>query len=34
MKEASIEELSGIIPETVAIELKKYLTMRDMDGKE
>ncbi len=34
MKEASIEELSGIIPETVAVELKKYLTMRDMDGKE
>lgn len=34
MKEASIEELSGIIPEAVAIELKKYLTMRDMDGKE
>lgn len=34
MKEASIEELSGIIPETVAIELKKYLTMRDMYGKE
>ena len=34
MKEASIVELSGIIPETVAIELKKYLTMRDMDGKE
>lgn len=34
MKEASVEELSGIIPETVAIELKKYLTMRDMDGKE
>ena len=34
MKEASIEELSGIIPENVAIELKKYLTMRDMDGKE
>ena len=34
MKEASIEELAGIIPETVAIELKKYLTMRDMDGKE
>ena len=34
MKEASIEELSGIIPETDAIELKKYLTMRDMDGKE
>lgn len=34
MKEASIEELSGIIPETVAIELKKYLTMMDMDGKE
>ena len=34
MKEASIEELSGIIPEVVAIELKKYLTMRDMDGKE
>ncbi len=34
MKKASIEELSGIIPETVAIELKKYLTMRDMDGKE
>lgn len=34
MKDASIEELSGIIPETVAIELKKYLTMRDMDGKE
>lgn len=34
MKEASIEELSGIIPEAVAVELKKYLTMRDMDGKE
>ena len=34
MKEASMEELSGIIPEAVAVELKKYLTMRDMDGKE
>ena len=31
MKEASIEELSGIIPENVAKNLKKYLESRDSD---
>ena len=31
MKEASIEELSEIIPENVAKNLKKYLESRDSD---
>ena len=32
IKEASIHELSQIIPENVAINLKEYLESRDSDG--
>ena len=32
IKEASIQELSQIIPENVAINLKEYLESRDSDG--